>query len=111
MPPVVPERSSVFSTYDEDRNREKLVDFLVNVQAKTFDKAASYNNIVVSLGFAGFFTLWAWSQPVIDAVDAPSSNGIAMCHGGFTIATRREREHPWTKISSLALIWQRTFSN
>lgn len=47
----------------------------------------------------------------IDAVDAPSSNGIAMCHGGFTIATRREREHPWTKISSLALIWQRTFSN
>ena len=47
----------------------------------------------------------------IDAVDAPSSSDIEMCHGGFTTATRREREHPWRKISSLALIWQRTFSN
>ncbi|MFX0547499.1 hypothetical protein ACEWPL_018425 [Roseovarius sp. S1116L3] len=34
---------------------ERALEFAVSAQASLFDKAASYNNIVVTLGYAGFF--------------------------------------------------------
>lgn len=42
----------------EDDNQEKLEARLVALQSQLFDKAATYNNIVLSFGYAGFFAIW-----------------------------------------------------
>ena len=34
-------------------NQKRLLDVIVEVNAQTFDRAASYNNVVLTLGYAG----------------------------------------------------------
>lgn len=42
----------------KDRS-EKALDWAVSVQAALFDKASTYNNVVLTLGYAGFFAIWS----------------------------------------------------
>ncbi|MCW9043271.1 MAG: hypothetical protein OQK05_07995 [Pseudopelagicola sp.] len=42
----------------KDRH-DKALEFEVSRQAALFDKAATYNNVVVTLGYAGFFSVWS----------------------------------------------------
>lgn len=48
---------SVQSEIWKDRS-EKALERAVSAQALLFDKAASYNNVVLTLGYAGFFAIW-----------------------------------------------------
>jgi len=38
---------------------DKLVDDELAVQSALFDKSSSYNNVVLTLGYAGFFSIWS----------------------------------------------------
>ncbi len=38
---------------------EKALEFAVSAQAMLFDKSANYNNVIVTLGYAGFFSVWS----------------------------------------------------
>lgn len=42
----------------EDELQANLEQRLLAFQSQLFDKAASYNNIVISFGYAGFFAIW-----------------------------------------------------
>lgn len=37
---------------------DRFVEDQISIQSATFDKASSYNNIVLTLGYAGFFAIW-----------------------------------------------------
>ena len=41
----------------KDRH-DKALESAVSLQASLYDKAASYNNVVITLGYAGFFSVW-----------------------------------------------------
>jgi len=43
---------------EQERLSKEFIDRAVQVQSQLFDKAATYNNIVVTLGYAGFFAIW-----------------------------------------------------
>ena len=42
----------------EDDRQSNIEQRLIALQSQMFDKAASYNNIVISFGYAGFFAIW-----------------------------------------------------
>lgn len=44
-------------TIDDDL-RSNIEQRLISFQAQLFDKAATYNNIVITFGYAGFFAIW-----------------------------------------------------
>ena len=44
---------------EQELHREKYDQRLIENQAALFDKAQAYNNFVVTLGYAGFFGIWA----------------------------------------------------
>ena len=50
-------------------NQELLLDGIVKVNAQTFDSAKSYNNVVLTLGYAGFFALLGFVREQIRSVD------------------------------------------
>ena len=35
-----------------------------------FDKAAAYNNLIVSLGYAGFLAIWIWARDSLHSTDS-----------------------------------------
>lgn len=57
-------------TQISENDLRQLGEIQLEVQSKLFDKAATYNNIVVSLGYAGFFGIWIWSRELIHPWDA-----------------------------------------
>ncbi|SLN39327.1 hypothetical protein PEL8287_01936 [Roseovarius litorisediminis] len=42
----------------EDDRQENIEQRFITFQAQLFDKAANYNNIVITFGYAGFFAIW-----------------------------------------------------
>ncbi len=42
----------------EDERQATIEQRLVAIQSQMFDKAANYNNIVITFGYAGFFAIW-----------------------------------------------------
>ncbi len=46
----------------EERLQESLEQRIVAMQSQMFDKAAAYNNIIVTLGYAGFFAIWTFTK-------------------------------------------------
>lgn len=38
--------------------QSRFLEDQISIQSATFDKASSYNNIVLTLGYAGFFAIW-----------------------------------------------------
>lgn len=55
---------------NDENNLGRLVDFQTEVQSQLFDKTATYNNIVVSIGYAGFISLWIWAREITHPWDA-----------------------------------------
>jgi hypothetical protein len=53
-----------------EETNKKILEFQVTAQSQLFDKAATYNNIVVSLGYAGFISIWTWAQETLHPWDA-----------------------------------------
>ena len=68
MPPV--KTTVLHKPSPQTAEAEQLVDLLVRVQSQLFDKAATYNNIVVSLGYAGFIAMWTWARGFLHSTDA-----------------------------------------
>jgi hypothetical protein len=58
-----------FALSSDERMQESLEARLIADQSQLFDKAAAYNNIVVSLGYAGFFAIWNFTQDSIREID------------------------------------------
>lgn len=54
-----------------DRSENALSN-AIKVQAAMYDKAASYNNIVATLGYAAFFTIWTIVSPELSL----ATNGV-----------------------------------
>ncbi|MBW4707124.1 hypothetical protein KX928_04925 [Roseobacter sp. YSTF-M11] len=48
---------------------EKQHDQLIDIQSKLFDKVATYNNVVVTLGYAGFFAIWNYVSTDLGVAD------------------------------------------
>lgn len=42
----------------EEERQSNIEQRLIALQSQMFDKAANYNNIVISFGYAGFFAIW-----------------------------------------------------
>ncbi len=61
----ISEAESRFLERQEDEIREKLLSF----QMMLTDKASSYNNIVITLGFAGFFGIWNFIRDSMNEFD------------------------------------------
>lgn len=70
MHPNMQEQLRKAAQAEQERQAKKLIDLMVDVQARLFDKAAAYNNLVVSLGFAGFLTIWVWSRDILHPWDS-----------------------------------------
>lgn len=51
-----------FSTSIEEKMQESIEQRIISVQAQAFDKAISYNNFVVTFGYAGFFAIWSFTK-------------------------------------------------
>ena len=43
----------------DEKQLEKLVQTQIEVTAKTFEKASAYTNLIIVVGYAGAFTIWA----------------------------------------------------
>lgn len=43
----------------QERELQKFFDKLVEVQSRLFDRSATYNNITITLGYAGFLGIWS----------------------------------------------------
>lgn len=41
---------------------DKRIETLIKVQSELFDKAQSYSRIIIGLGYAGFFAVWAGAR-------------------------------------------------
>jgi hypothetical protein len=54
----------------QEVDAEKLNEKIIEFQSQLFDKAATYNNIVVTLGFAGFLALWSGVREFLHPIDA-----------------------------------------
>ena len=56
-----------------DSQSQREIEFLLEksseVQVHNFDKAANYNNFVLSLGYAGFFAIWTFVKDQIPDFD------------------------------------------
>ena len=59
----------------------QLLDRQIQVQSTLFDKSATYNNIVVTLGYAGFFGIWNFSRNLIN----PSESKFLLTLLGFSL--------------------------
>ena len=55
---------------ERERQAKKFIELQIEVQSKLFDKAATYNNLVVSLGFASFLAIWGWSRDSLHPWDS-----------------------------------------
>jgi hypothetical protein len=42
-----------------EMKEDRLIQDVISIQSALFDKSASYNNIVSTLGYAGFFAIWS----------------------------------------------------
>ncbi len=49
----------------EDDLQNRILEF----QSKSFDKIQSYNNFIVTLGYAGFFAIWSFTNSSLAEVD------------------------------------------
>lgn len=65
----------------EQRLQETIEERLVSFRSQLFDKAASYNNIVVTLGYAGFFAIWNFTNEEIHRWDSV----VIACLLGFSL--------------------------
>lgn len=45
-------------SFFEIRRQEEIEDRLIRFNSQLFDKASTYNNVVATLGYAGFFAIW-----------------------------------------------------
>ena len=73
-----------------DRSNRALED-AVKAQSLLFDKAAAYNNVVSTLGYAGFFGIWTIVAPSLQA----SANAFVALMLGFSLAV-----FVWSTIST-----------
>ncbi len=71
------DKHEALKAHEED-NQDKLEARLVALQSQLFDKAANYNNIVLTFGYAGFFAIWTF---VKDAMHPWDMQLIAMLLG------------------------------
>ena len=62
---------------DEER-QATIEQRLVAMQSQMFDKAANYNNIVITFGYAGFFAIWNF---VSDRMHSWDTTAIALLLG------------------------------
>ena len=53
----------------DEKNTEELFERLLQFQMKLFDKSATYNNIVVTLGYAGIFAIWGFANESLTIFD------------------------------------------
>lgn len=53
-----------------EQEAEKFIAEQIEIQSQLFDKAASYNTVVVSLGYAGLLSIWAWGRDRLNDHDA-----------------------------------------
>lgn len=53
----------------EDDRQANMEQRLLSFQSQLFDKAANYNNIVISFGYAGFFAIWNFVSNDLHAWD------------------------------------------
>ncbi len=51
-----------FETDYLNRREDDIQNILTDFQTQAFDKSQSYNNIIVTLGYAGFFAIWNFTN-------------------------------------------------
>lgn len=54
----------------EEEMQDQFLEKLQKNQASLFEKAQSYNNFVLTLGYAGVFTIWSFTRDQLDPWDA-----------------------------------------
>lgn len=57
----------------QDATTERMRSDIVEIQARVYDKAASYFNIIILAGYAGIFFVWTQSSEFL------SKNAVAIC--------------------------------
>lgn len=57
-------------SYIEERRAEELIERQLQISTKIFDQATSYNNFIVTIGYAGFFAIWNFLQEVVQLNDS-----------------------------------------
>ena len=85
---------SVQSEIAKDR-AEKALEWAVSAQASLFDKASSYNNVVLTLGYAGFFAIWNTVSEHLEPVE----NALV----GLSLGTSLVTFIGWTILNSFLL--------
>ena len=61
-----------------ERREKEIQSILIDFQSTLFDKSQNYNNIVVTLGYAGFFAIWNYVNDLLVEFDKAL---IALCLG------------------------------
>ncbi|MDN5788244.1 hypothetical protein [Pseudorhodobacter sp.] len=59
--PATPSSRVIFNP-SEEKALNELFDRQIEIQSALFDKSATYNNIVITFGYAGFFAIWAYAR-------------------------------------------------
>lgn len=85
---------SIQSAIGQERS-EKALEWSISHQAALYDKAATYNNITITLGYAGFFTIWS---RVADQL-GPTENAFV----GLTLGVSLLLFIGWTLAGSVLL--------
>lgn len=49
-------------SFFEIRRQEEIEDRLIRFNSQLFDKASTYNNVVATLVYAGFFAIWSYTK-------------------------------------------------
>ena len=68
------------SSFLDQRERE-IQETLISFQSKTFDKIQTYNNFIITLGYAGFFAIWSF----VDSSLAEFDRILIACLLGFSL--------------------------
>lgn len=43
-----------------ERRKREILEDVIEIQTRLYEKASSYTNLVISVGYAGFYTTWAF---------------------------------------------------
>jgi len=86
-----------FSELDQqllEIRQSRFLEDQISIQSATFEKASAYNNIVLTLGYAGFFAIW---NMVADGLSVPVNTWV-----GFLLGVSLFTFVIWTLLSSVA---------
>jgi len=74
---------------------DKLLETEISVQSAIFDKSISYNSVILTLGYAGFFSIW---NIVSDDLSLVANSWVGLLLGASLIVFV-----VWTLLSSIVL--------